>query len=80
LFNFCSSKLAHITHRAPFRSSFHLKDADMQVDAPVDHLLMWSVTVLATEPLTDNELDVVPASGVCGVVVNAAQRYNWLSK
>jgi predicted glutamine amidotransferase len=51
LFSFCSSKLAHITRRAPFG----LKDADMQVDFHAETTPNDVVSVLATEPLTDNE-------------------------
>jgi len=54
LFSFCSSKLAHITRRAPFGPA-HLKDADMQVDFQAETTPNDVVSVLATEPLTDNE-------------------------
>lgn len=54
LFSFCTSKLAHITRRAPFGPA-HLKDADVQVDFQAETTPNDVVTVLATEPLTDNE-------------------------
>ena len=54
LFSFCSTKLAHITRRAPFGPA-HLTDADMQVDFQAETTPDDVVTVVATEPLTDNE-------------------------
>ncbi|WXL27841.1 class II glutamine amidotransferase [Ectopseudomonas mendocina] len=54
LFSFCSSKLAYITRRAPFGPA-HLKDADVQVDFQSETTPNDVVTVMATEPLTDNE-------------------------
>lgn len=54
LFSFCSTKLAHITRRAPFGPA-HLRDADLQVDFQAETTPNDVVTVLATEPLTDNE-------------------------
>jgi len=54
LFSFCSTKLAHITRRAPFGPA-HLRDADMSVDFHAETTPNDVVSVLATEPLTDNE-------------------------
>lgn len=54
LFSFCSSKLAHITRRAPFGPA-RLKDADLTVDFQAETTPKDVVTVIATEPLTDNE-------------------------
>ncbi|BAN47586.1 class II glutamine amidotransferase [Metapseudomonas resinovorans] len=54
LFSFCSTKLAHITRRAPFGPA-RLKDADLQVDFQAETTPNDVVTVIATEPLTDNE-------------------------
>jgi glutamine amidotransferase len=54
LFSFCSSKLAHITRRAPFGPA-QLKDADLKVDFQAETTPDDVVTVIATEPLTDNE-------------------------
>ncbi|NQD92959.1 class II glutamine amidotransferase [Pseudomonas sp. CrR25] len=54
LFSFCATKLAHITRRAPFGPA-QLKDADVRVDFQAETTPKDVVTVLATEPLTDNE-------------------------
>lgn len=54
LFSFCSSKLAHITRRAPFGAAT-LKDADVTVDFHAETTPNDIVTVIATEPLTHNE-------------------------
>lgn len=54
LFSYCSSKLAHITRRAPFGAAT-LKDADVTVDFHAETTPDDIVTVIATEPLTDNE-------------------------
>lgn len=54
LFCFCSTKLAHITRRAPFGPA-RLKDADLTVDFQAETTPDDVVTVIATEPLTDNE-------------------------
>ncbi len=54
LFSFCSSKLAHITRRAPFGPA-QLKDAEVRVDFQAETTPNDVVTVLATEPLTENE-------------------------
>ena len=62
LFSFCSTKLAHITRRAPFGPAT-LKDADMSVDFHAETTANDIVTVLATEPLTDNECWNVYAPG-----------------
>lgn len=54
LFSFCSTKLAHITRRAPFGPA-QLKDADLRVDFQAETTPDDVVTVVATEPLTANE-------------------------
>lgn len=54
LFGYCSTKLAHITRRAPFGPAT-LKDADMTVDFHAETTPDDVVTVIATEPLTANE-------------------------
>lgn len=54
LFSFCSSKLAHITRRAPFGPA-QLKDAEVRVDFQAETTPNDVVTVLVTEPLTANE-------------------------
>ena len=55
LFSLCSSKLAWITRRAPFGPA-HLSDTDLTVDFCGQTNAHDVVTVLATEPLTDNEV------------------------
>lgn len=62
LFSFCSSKLAHITRRAPFGPA-QLKDADMRVDFQAETTPDDVVTVIATEPLTANEQWTTYVSG-----------------
>lgn len=54
LFSFCTTKLAQITRRAPFGPA-RLKDAEVTVDFQAETTPDDVVTVLATEPLTDNE-------------------------
>ena len=54
LFSYCSTKLAHITRRAPFGPAT-LKDADLTVDFHAETTPNDVVSVIATEPLTDNE-------------------------
>ncbi|MFO7648013.1 MULTISPECIES: class II glutamine amidotransferase [Halomonas] len=54
LYTFCSTKLAHITRRAPFgRAS--LSDAELTVNFAEHTTTRDIVSVIATEPLTDNE-------------------------
>ena len=54
LYTFCSTKLAHITRRAPFgRAS--LSDAELTVNFAEHTTADDVVSVIATEPLTDNE-------------------------
>ncbi|MCP1344221.1 class II glutamine amidotransferase, partial [Halomonas sp. FL8] len=54
LYCFCSTKLAHITRRAPFGKA-QLSDTEIVVDF-VEHTTSHDVvSVIATEPLTDNE-------------------------
>ena len=62
LFSFCSTKLAQITRRAPFGPA-QLKDAELTVDFNAETTPNDVVTVLATEPLTDNEQWDVHQSG-----------------
>ncbi|MEB2871595.1 class II glutamine amidotransferase [Pseudomonas rhizosphaerae] len=54
LFCFCSTKLVHITRRAPFGPA-RLKDVDVIVDFHAETTPDDVVTVIATEPLTENE-------------------------
>ena len=54
LFSFCSTKLAHITRRAPFGPAC-LKDAQLSVDFKAQTTPNDVVTLLATEALTSNE-------------------------
>lgn len=54
LFCFCTTKLSWITRRAPFGEA-RLKDSDMSVDFGAETTPNDVVTVIATEPLTDNE-------------------------
>lgn len=54
LYAYCSTRLAHITRRAPFgRAS--LSDAEMAVNFAEHTTPHDIVSVIATEPLTDNE-------------------------
>lgn len=54
LYCFCTTKLAHITRRAPFGKA-QLSDAELVVDF-VEHTTCHDiVSVIATEPLTSNE-------------------------
>ncbi len=55
LFSFCSSKLAHITRRAPFGPAC-LKDAQVSVDFSAQTTPNDVVTMLATEALTSDEV------------------------
>jgi glutamine amidotransferase len=55
LFAFCSTKLSWITRRAPFGQA-HLKDADISIDFSAVTTEEDIVTVIATAPLTDNEV------------------------
>jgi predicted glutamine amidotransferase len=54
LFCFCSTKLVHITRRAPFGPA-RLKDVDVIVDFQAETTPDDVVTVIATEPLTEDE-------------------------
>ncbi|MBS1270034.1 MAG: putative glutamine amidotransferase YafJ [Gammaproteobacteria bacterium] len=54
LYGYCSTKMCWITRRAPFGVA-HLKDADMTVDFYEVTTPNDIVTVIATDPLTDNE-------------------------
>ena len=55
LFCYCSTKLVHITRRAPFGPA-RLKDVDVIVDFQSETTPDDVVTVIATEPLTENEV------------------------
>jgi len=55
LFTFCTSKLVHITRRAPFGPA-RLKDVDMIVDFQAETTPNDVVTVIATEALTEDEI------------------------
>lgn len=55
LFTFCSSKLVSITRRAPFGPA-RLKDADVVVDFHQETTPHDIVSVIATEPLTTDEV------------------------
>lgn len=54
LYTYCATQLAHITRRAPFGKA-NLADAELSVDF-VEHTTPNDiVSVIATQPLTDNE-------------------------
>ena len=54
LFCYCSTKLCWITRRAPFGAA-QLRDCDLTVDFGQETSPTDVVTVIATEPLTENE-------------------------
>ena len=54
LYTYCSTKLAHITRRAPFGKA-ELSDAEMTVNFAEHTTPNDVVSVIATEPLTSNE-------------------------
>ncbi|MGQ4877465.1 class II glutamine amidotransferase [Billgrantia sp. LNSP4103-1] len=54
LYTYCSTKLAHITRRAPFGSA-ELSDAELTVNFAEHTTCHDIVSVIATEPLTSNE-------------------------
>ncbi|PIE25494.1 MAG: class II glutamine amidotransferase [Neptuniibacter caesariensis] len=54
LFAFCGSKLSWITRKAPFGEA-SLRDCDLTVDFMTETTPNDIVTVIATEPLTENE-------------------------
>lgn len=54
LFCYCTTKLAWITRRSPFGEA-RLKDCEVSVDFGAETTPHDVVTVIATEPLTDNE-------------------------
>ncbi|WP_284892667.1 class II glutamine amidotransferase [Cobetia amphilecti] len=54
LYAYCSTKLAHITRRAPFGQA-SLTDFEMSVDFQQHTTDADVVSVIATDPLTDNE-------------------------
>ncbi|SMF06776.1 glutamine amidotransferase [Alteromonadaceae bacterium Bs31] len=68
LFCFCSTKLCWVTRRAPFGLA-HLSDKDLSIDfakVTTDHDV---VTMIATQPLTDNETWNSLAPGECRLFV-----------
>jgi glutamine amidotransferase len=54
LWVYCTTKLSWITRRAPFGLA-KLRDVDMQIDFSAETTPADVVTVIATEPLTDDE-------------------------
>jgi len=54
LFTYCTTKMASITRRAPFRPA-RLKDADVTVDFESETTPDDIVSVIVTEPLTTDE-------------------------
>ncbi|WP_330925312.1 class II glutamine amidotransferase [Candidatus Sororendozoicomonas aggregata] len=54
LFSYCSTKLSWITRKAPFEKAT-LKDDEFTIDFEKETTPDDIVTVIATEPLTDNE-------------------------
>jgi len=68
LYCYCSTKLHWITRRAPFGMA-QLKDSDLTVDFHNKTEPNDVVTVIATEPLTDNEQWQAMASGEAKVFV-----------
>ncbi|GAB4351942.1 MAG: class II glutamine amidotransferase [Gammaproteobacteria bacterium] len=62
LYAFCSTRLSWITRRAPFGEA-RLIDADMTVDFCQETTPDDVVSVIATQPLTDNEHWEVMAAG-----------------
>jgi glutamine amidotransferase len=54
LFCYCTTKLSWITRRAPFGEA-RLKDYELTVDFCQETTPLDIVTVIATDPLTDNE-------------------------
>lgn len=62
LFTFCSTKLASITRRAPFGPAC-LKDVEVEIDFAAETTEKDVVTIIATEPLTNDEQWDVYARG-----------------
>ncbi|ASP38206.1 class II glutamine amidotransferase [Bacterioplanes sanyensis] len=54
LFSYCSTKMAYITRRAPFGPA-HLSDAEVSIDFAAETTPNDVVSIIATEPLTDDE-------------------------
>lgn len=54
LYSYCTTRLAWITRRAPFGEA-RLKDCEMSVDFGTETTPDDVVTVIATDPLTENE-------------------------
>ena len=55
MFAYCSTKLHWITRRAPFGKA-SLQDQDLTVDFGIETTPKDIVTVIATQPLTNNEV------------------------
>lgn len=62
VFSYCTTKMTHITRRAPFGPAT-LTDADVTVDFHAETTPNDVVTVIATEPLTGNENWVIYQPG-----------------
>ena len=54
LITFCSTKLSWIMRKSPFGEA-HLQDDDITIDFAKETTQQDIVTIIATEPLTDNE-------------------------
>ena len=62
LYCYCSTKLSWITRQAPFNQA-SLKDAELTVDFAEKTTEKDIVTMIATEPLTDNEQWIIMEPG-----------------
>lgn len=62
LFTYCTTKLSWLTRKAPFGEA-SLKDEDLTVDFCKETTDKDVVTVIATEPLTDNEAWITLKTG-----------------
>lgn len=74
LYAYCSTKLSWITRRAPFGEA-HLKDTEVLIDFEKETTPNDIVTVIATEPLTDNEEWHKMAKGTLEVFHHGLQQY-----
>ncbi|HAO34187.1 MAG TPA: class II glutamine amidotransferase, partial [Candidatus Competibacteraceae bacterium] len=72
LYAHCGTQLSWLTRRAPFGQA-RLMDADMLVDFQAETTPDDIVTVIATQPLTDNEAWTVMPPGAL-TVFNAGER------
>jgi glutamine amidotransferase len=68
LFAFCSTKLCWITRRAPFGVA-HLSDKDLSIDFSTVTTEHDIVTMIATQPLTNNEDWHTMKAGECRLFV-----------